>query len=83
MGRPDLMSACLHGCVGTVHESHLFFKVVRSLLLHHVGDETAKVVLQIVHAPFGVHFGVLVFVLITARVAGAGLGAGTGIDTDF
>ena len=72
-----------HLVVGGDHEAHLRGLVVGSLLLHHFGDEAAQVVLQVVDAPVGIHFRVLLFVAQRARISGAGLRSRPGVDADL
>ena len=72
-----------HFVVGGHHEAHLLGLVVGRLLLHDRGDEAAEVVFEVVDAPGGVDFGVLLLVAERAVVAGAGFGAGAGVDADL
>ena len=65
-----------HFVVGGDHEAHLRGLVVGRLLLHHGGNEAAEIVLEVVDAPGGVEFGVLLLVAERTLVTGAGFGAG-------
>src|SRR5271168_2864061 len=51
-----------HFVIGRNHQFHLRGLVMRSLLLHDLWDETAKVVFEVVEAPFCVGLGILLLV---------------------
>ena len=80
---PGGLQRLVHLGVSGAHHAHLLGLVVGRLLLHHLLDEAARVVLQVVDAPLGVELGVLLLVIVRGLKTGAGLRSRRGIDANL